>query len=286
MLAMTSDFRETNRKSVDIRDTLALIVRAGFTHVHWCHEWTGAYIYSAYEMLQIREWRDELGFMVKGVHATAGEKDADLKNYVSSNEYSRLAGLELIKNRVDLAYILDAEDIVLHLDLPWQRFETDKDYRDCFFRQALKSFDELEFYCKTRHIRICIENGSAVPPSHSRYMFDTLFKRYDEKYMGLCFDTGHALMACKENCLEYAERYNNRLFVLHIHDNNGEKDEHLIPFEGGFDWEGFAPVLARSPYRFPILMESSHKDAGDDSIWLEKAFISGNRFASMVQKYR
>ena len=157
---------------------------------------------------------------------------------------------------------------------------------DCFFRYALKSFDELEPYCKTRHIKICIENATTPPPAHSRHMFDTLFEKYDENYMGLCFDTGHALMTCRENCLEYAERYNDRLFMIHTHDNHVETDEHLIPFEGGFDWEGFAPVLARSPYRFPVLLESLNRKAEDDSLWLEKAFIAGNRFLAMVQKYR
>ena len=65
MLAMTSDFHGENRKSADIKDTLAKIARAGFTHVHWCHEWTGSYIYSVHEMRQIREWCDEQGLMVK-----------------------------------------------------------------------------------------------------------------------------------------------------------------------------------------------------------------------------
>ena len=51
--------------------------------------------------------------------------NSDLKDYTSSTEYSRLAGLELVKNRVELARVLDAHAIVLHLNLPWQYFETE-----------------------------------------------------------------------------------------------------------------------------------------------------------------
>jgi sugar phosphate isomerase/epimerase len=116
-------------------------------------------------------------------------------------------------------------------------------------------------------------------------MYDMLFSRYGSA-MGLCFDTGHALMACKDNCLEYAQRYADRLFMIHIHDNHGTSDEHLIPFEGNFDWEGFAPVLARSPYQFPILIESACRETGDDSLWLKKAFEAGCRFSSMVENCR
>ena len=284
MLAMTSDFHGDNRKSTDIKEVLANIARAGFSHVHWCHEWTGSYVYSVYEMLQIKEWCGEAGLAVKGVHASSGESGADLKDYVSSNEYNRLAGLELIKNRVDLAHVLDAETIVLHLDPPWQRFEAEKDYRERFYRYVQKSFDELESYCKTRRIRVCVEN-SCIPLNHAHDMFDTLFARYDGDYLGLCFDTGHANIACWDNCLDFADCYNDRLFMIHIHDNQGEKDEHLLPYAGTFNWEGFAPVLARSPYRFPVLVESNTRDP-DHAAWLEKAFALGSRFAEAVEKAR
>ena len=286
MLAMTTDFHGESRNSKKIKETLDRIAQAGFSHIHWCHEWTGSYLYSVHEMLQIKEWCDELGLGVKGVHATAGEKNCDLKDYTSSNEYNRLAGMELVKNRLDLAHTLNAEAIVLHFIQPWERFEKENGYWDSFFRPALRSFDELEPYCRTRHIKICIENELAAPPAHSIRMFDTLFARYDRSYMGLCFDTGHALITCKENCLGFAERYNERLFMIHIHDNQGKDDEHLIPFEGGFDWEGFAPVLARSPYSFPILLESAFRVDGDDSGWLKKAFETGSRFSAMVEKHR
>ena len=284
-LAMTSDFHGTSRKSEEIKDALRRMARAGFSHVFWCHEWSGSYLYSAYEMLQIREWCDEFGLFVKGVHATSGEWQSDLKDYMSPNDYNRLAGVELVKNRVDLAHLLDAEAIVLHLSPPWERITRQELSLEEFFGPVLRSFDELEPYCKTRQIKLCVENGGD-PPAPSCRVFDTLFGRYDGNYMGLCFDTGHANIFCKENCLEYAERYTDRLFMIHIHDNHGEKDEHAIPFEGGFDWEGFAEVLARSPYRFPILIESVLGGEGDDTAWLARAFEAGNRFSAMVEKHR
>ena len=283
-LALTSDFNNDSRKIADIKASLTRISQAGFSHVHWCHEWNSAYLYSVHEMLQIREWCDEYGLAVKGIHASHGE--SDLKNYLSFNDYNRLAGVDLIKNRVDLAYILNAEAIVLHLYLPWQRFEQEKNYRDDFFRVVLKSFDELESYCKTRRIRICVENLFEIPAVQMCGLYDILFEHYDADYMGLCFDTGHANMVCKENCLEYAERYTDRLFMIHVHDNDGKGDQHLIPFTASFNWEGFAEVLARSPYSFPVCLESTVGKAGDEQLWLKKAFEEGNRLSEMVRKYR
>jgi sugar phosphate isomerase/epimerase len=236
-------------------------------------------------MLQIREWCDELGLKAKGVHATAGEKNSDLKDYTSPNEYNRLAGVELIKNRVDLAHILDTDAIVLHLNIAWERIEKGGEDLNTVLRPVYGSFNELEPYCKTRHVRICIENCDG-PPALVCNVFDNLYGRYDASYLGLCFDTGHACIHCRENQLAYAEHYNGRMFIIHIHDNHGEADEHTIPFEGYFDWERFAPVLARSPYNLPILMEPACREEGDDTAWLKRAFDAGNRFTAMVEKYR
>jgi sugar phosphate isomerase/epimerase len=298
MLAMTTDFHGVSKNTGELRETLVKINQAGFSHVHWCHEWTGDYIYSHYEMLQIREWLYELGLKVKGIHATDGIRRQEFnprdprdlfiqntKNFASENEYNRLAGVELIKNRVDLAHIIDAGAIVLHFDQPYEVFKADPSYRDRYYRQAFKTFDELEYYCKLRHIRLCLENCN-LPPEYTYYQFDTLFERYDADYMGLCFDTGHGNIACKYNCLDYAERYKERLFIIHIHDNHGEKDEHIIPFDGTFNWEGFAEILASSPYEFPILMEPSLKDDSDEKTWLARAFAAGSRLHQMVMKNR
>ncbi|MDR0554975.1 MAG: sugar phosphate isomerase/epimerase [Treponema sp.] len=280
---MTTDFHGESRNPGEIRQTLEKIARAGFSHVHWCHEWSGPYLYSIHEMLQIREWLDELGLKVKGVHATHG---GGTKDYVSPNEFNRLAGVELVKNRVELAHILDAGAIVLHFKQPVEAFEKDRDYRKRFYAQAFKSFDELEPFCRVRHIRICVENMLSEPPASTHAMFGDLFERYDSGFMGLCFDTGHANAACKENCVEYAERWNDRLFMIHIHDNQGRDDEHILPFEGTFNWEAFAPVLARSPYELPITMEPSFRMEEEDGPWLERAFRAGERFGAMVMKYR
>ena len=290
MLALTTIFNGDSNQTTEIKDALERIARAGFSHIHWVNRFLSFHIYSVYEMLQIKEWCDELKLTVKGIHAPEGELKSDLKSYVSLNQYNRLAGVEMIKNRIDMAHMLNTDSIVLHLPLPWKLFENNADLKKEFFRNALKTFDELESYCTAYRIRICVENSGSTPPEHTRYMFDTLFERYSADFVGFCFDTGHANIACKDNCLEYAERYNDRLYMIHIHDSLEGKGDHLIPFEGTFNWEGFAAVLARSPYQFPILMECTLKSEkyppGEHSDWLKKAFEAGNRFSEMVQKYK
>jgi sugar phosphate isomerase/epimerase len=307
MFAFATDYNGENRNTADIKENLAKLARAGFTHVHWGHEWDGPYSYSVYEMLQIREWLDELGLKAKGVHASDGARRSrvktmyhyawrqeNIRDYTSENEYNRLAGVELIKNRVDLAHALDAENIVLHMQLPYKSFQEDPSFQDRYYTQACKSFDELVYYCKARNIRICIENLPGAPPEYQRRQFDFLFGRYDRDFLGFCFDTGHANIICSDN-LEFARRYQDRIYMVHMADNHGLSseecwedgpgmsacDEHLLPFEGSFDWEGFAPILAASPYKPPYLLEAQYK-GGDETAYLKRAIQAGERFAALI----
>jgi sugar phosphate isomerase/epimerase len=250
-------------------------------------------------MIQIRQWCQRFDLKVKGIHATDGvrRKRFDLANpgeffernscyYISQSEPNRLAGVELIRNRIDLAYMLNAGYIVLHCKQPWEVFEVNPMYQQRFYEQLGKSFKELQSYCTMRNIRICIEIFELIPPSWTFHQYETLFAYFPADFLGFCFDTGHANMTHSENCLELAERYNNRLFMVHLHDNNGKQDEHHLPFEGTFDWEGFAPLLARSPYNMPPVMEQTSIGVPDSTAWLIKAHEAGTRFFNMVMRYR
>jgi sugar phosphate isomerase/epimerase len=310
VFALATDYGGESRNTEKIRRTLRGIAEAGFSHVHWCHEWRGGYLYSVYEMQQLKEWLDGLGLKTKGVHASSGEIRSyfatlseyesgreNLKDYLSPNEYNRRAGVELVKNRVDLAVELGTGEIVLHLHLPFRIFEADRDFREAFYAVVFRSFDELAGYCLERGIKICIENLPDCPEHHQIEMFDRLFERYKPDFMGLCFDTGHGNIT-SGNCLEFAVRYIDRLFITHIHDNHGlaqgshqdlvqlvvNSDEHLIPFEGTFNWEGFAETLAKSPYELPYLMEITMRDSGE-TVFFRKVLEAGRRFHMMAGRY-
>jgi sugar phosphate isomerase/epimerase len=302
MFALATDYRGESRNTEKIRQMLAAIAGAGFSHIHWCHEWKGGYLYSVYEMAQLKGWLDELGLKTKGVHASSGEirshyntiamyhsERENLKDYVSENEYNRLAGVELIKNRVDLARELGAGEIVLHLPLAFQIFAVDGDFKKRFISRAFKSFDECRPWCLERGVKICIENLPDIPEEVQFEIFDRLFERYEKDFMGLCFDTGHGNITSKD-CLSFARRYTERLFITHIHDNHGAvspawvNDEHAIPFEGTFNWEGFAEILAASPYELPYLMEIVMRDT-DEAGFFRKVLEAGRRFHALASRY-
>lgn len=292
MLALNSDWNGESKNIQELEATLRELVEAGMTHIHWCHQWSGDYLYSTYEMIQIRQWLDRYGLKAKGVHATEGHwmdeeldtVDPNCKDFTSPNELNRLAGVELLKNRVDLAVALGTDLIVLHLHPPFHMFNEQPGSRERFYQAIFKTFDEMQSYCKVRGVRVCLENLQGIPNEHQIDQFDLMFNRYDKSYMGFCFDTGHALISKASAPLELPERYWERMYFIHLSDNQGDYDQHALPFEGAFDWTGLAKWIAKSPYELPVTLEVSRNDENEP--FLKKALASGARLEALVRSYR
>ena len=46
------------------------IAEAGFTHLHWCHQWCTDYLYSDSEIEQIGNWMKEFGLKLLDIHGS------------------------------------------------------------------------------------------------------------------------------------------------------------------------------------------------------------------------
>jgi sugar phosphate isomerase/epimerase len=315
MAAINTNYKNDISNIEAIEDQLKNIADAGFSHVQWGHDWLGEYIYSKIEMVQIKEMLGRHTFKVKGLHAAEGGIKYPLKNgkfdfgiryknrkdYTSLNEYTRLAGVELVKNRVDLACMIEAKEIVLHMQLPYIELRENKDFKKRYWEQVFKSFDELKAYCKPRDVKIAVENLLCTPLQEQIAQFDKLFTRYDFDFMGLCFDSGHASLICFDDHLVFAKRYKDRIIALHLQDTDGiamelmnddlavlKHDKHALPFTGIINWDELAKIIAQSPYELPVTLEIAitadtvEKEMAD----LKDALVTAEKFNQMVKNYR
>ena len=92
----------------------------------------------------------------------------------------------------------------------------------------------------------------------------SLVKEVNSPYFGWCYDTGHAhsrkdpiesLLACEVAPLS-----------LHLQDNFGAHDPHLIPGDGNLDFDRVFACLKEIGYRGELVLEAHHQalDAPDD----------------------
>lgn len=68
----------------------------------------------------------------------------------------------------------------------------------------------------------------------------------------ICYDSGHA------NCFQATdilEAYPEKLDCLHLHDNDGITDQHLLPGEGNIDWTELSSKLKACGYQGPVSLE-------------------------------
>ena len=96
MLAINADYINSYGNP---EPRLRQIADAGFSQIHWCHHFGSDYIYSDDEIDQITRWLRSCQLTVNDLHASAGERN----HYYAANEDIRLAGLELVKNRIHMA---------------------------------------------------------------------------------------------------------------------------------------------------------------------------------------
>jgi sugar phosphate isomerase/epimerase len=69
----------------------------------------------------------------------------------------------------------------------------------------------------------------------------------------LCFDIGHAHI--EEGVGPSFEAMKDHLVSSHIHDNHGDKDEHLLPFDGTIDWDAALRSFVDAPQLIAMVFE-------------------------------
>lgn len=82
---------------------------------------------------------------------------------------------------------------------------------------------------------------------------DFIFKNIESDRLKFCYDSGH------ENCftphIDILEKYGDKLAALHLHDNDGTCDQHLLPFTGTVNWERIMAYLKKINYNGPLALE-------------------------------
>ena len=279
-LALATDYAGEAYDLETVWGVLRESAEHGITHMHWAHGWQGDHYYTLQEMELIRNKLREYGLQLKGIHASAGwiyekregiYKWPPLNNpycdYASLNEDVRKRGAELIRNRLELANLTGTQEIVLHLQLPYVRFEREENFRNQYYTQVWKSLDEAADVAFRYGVRICLENLVGTPEKYQVDELDRLFERYPAEVMGFCYDTGHAQLTNPVDPLNLARRYQKRLYSMHLNDNLGwnggfsddlllmKADRHFVMGDGVVDFDGFADIAANSPYSLPVVGE-------------------------------
>jgi sugar phosphate isomerase/epimerase len=97
-------------------------------------------------------------------------------------------------------------------------------------RIGVERVKRLVGFAEDKKVRLAFENLNFL--QHLDYIFEHI----TSDYLGFCYDSGH------ENCFhpsaDCLSRYGSKLFAVHLDDNPGNLDTHLLPYDGTVNWEG------------------------------------------------
>lgn len=113
---------------------------------------------------------------------------------------------------------------------------------------------------------LCVENDIGGIEQINGLL--NLIEAIDKHNIGLTLDLGHLLAGAGniEECIKTAE---NKLRVVHAHDNNGAKDDHLPPGNGIMEWDKVFETLEETSFEGPFVWEIRDPTLGKDENFVE-----------------
>lgn len=127
---------------------------------------------------------------------------------------------------IDLYEAIGIRNMVLHCDVTLPEEWS-------FEEKAEKNIERLRIvadYVKDKDVMICLENLGRFTRSADDLLY--IIDRVGSDRFGICLDTGHLNLTDKDQ-RSFILKAGKRLHALHIADNEGERDQHLMPFTCG-----------------------------------------------------
>lgn len=169
-----------------------------------------------------------------------------LKVKICENESS----IEELCKWIDMYEAIGIKNMVLHCDnlLNSALSKSEKIERN------IRSLKKIANYIKDKDITICLENlrhyndknEILVDKSADDLLY--IIEQVGSDRFGICLDTGHLNLTLK-NQREFILKAGDKLKALHIADNQGKSDQHMMPFaRGNVDFEEVVKALKEIGY--------------------------------------
>src|SRR5437868_2606900 len=171
----------------------------------------------------------------------------------------RIEAMDEFKRAIDVSEDLPFSRMVLHMG--GSRETADPRKRDA----AFSSLEHLVLHAHHAGVTLAMENTTSEmgDPAYLRAFVD------ENRLTGLRFnfDIGHAHLAdgpAEERMEKSFAPMRDLLASVHLHDNHGEKDEHLPPYDGTIDWHAVIPLMKTTPKAdLPVVLELKEKFGPD-----------------------
>jgi sugar phosphate isomerase/epimerase len=236
------------------RDHLAAIAARGFDAV----ELFGLRSHLDYRdpaaVRDLASWLAHTGLRLHSVHAPIAER-ADggawgppLSTASADREQRARAVAEAVAV-LELAKAIPFEHLVVHLGVPDELAAGPGDNSP---EAARRSVEEIHAVAAGLGVRLALEvipNRLTTAEALVRLLDDEL----ELAEAGVCLDFGHAHMG--GDLVDAIEALSGHIDTTHVHDNDGRRDDHLMPFDGSIDWPAALVSMQKVGYEGRYVFE-------------------------------
>lgn len=170
----------------------------------------------------------------------------------------RAERLEKMKKSIKATALLGCKYWVIHPIMPFGTEDLDLNKSAETWKMNLDFMKKLLRFAKKNGVTVCLENmpmprfSMATPQKVLEFV-----NEINDENFKICLDTGHVAIFNDLSIADVIYSLGDKIKVLHIHDNNGTSDEHLAPYNGVTDWDGFTKALNEIDFNGVISLETS-----------------------------
>ena len=147
------------------------------------------------------------------------------------------------KNDIRVCKENDIPMVIMHI--------TSKSIAPKYNEIGLKRIKDIVDYAQSLDVKVAFENTKIK--GYLEYIIDNI----DNENVGICFDSGHYHVHFNDE-LDFS-KFKDRIFAVHLHDNDQSDDLHLMPFDGTLNWNKLIDNLKEANYNGPITMELCYR---------------------------
>ncbi len=169
----------------------------------------------------------------------------------AQDEEARRFAVRRISQAIALAPVFRPEGVVVHGGYFGWLFDF---HAEQWLASASRSFGELAEAAEKADTRLFVENVFDEAPDH----LVRLHEAVGSPRLRYCFDPGHAALFSQVPLHRWAEAFGKGIGLMHVHDNRGQRDDHLPVGEGSLNYRGVLLSVLDAGAR-PILTVEPHR---------------------------
>jgi sugar phosphate isomerase/epimerase len=177
-----------------------------------------------------------------------GRSGSPAVNVVHPEKSRRIDAMDEVKRALEAAEEMPLRHLILHLG------EREDRWSPRTLEHAMTAIEHLQAFARPLGVKILLENLQNEVTEAVNLLEIVRIGHF--KDVGVCLDLGHAHIG--SGIAAAIGELSPLIRSVHIHDNHGQKDEHLWPGDGTIPWADTMKELRTSPQLSAAVLEINY----------------------------